>query len=322
MTIMGTDYARLSLKTQSVLRSAVANLPTDIRLRILESKAMFRSFDLWFEYFKTLVTATIPDPDELDEDDNVFLQADWEEKFDSSLRVYEKQHPFPGLLINFDDGSYISDISDISDDDEYDRDPYWLSQMFEYGLIRYIRLTNHFQISQLPQIIKESVKRFNTPFVTIRCWSTLPQWERDNWMNVQPSKHLILINGHTHQGPWFEGNTHLSFTDPFTLIECWRNYFNNQIINVADKLWKRYHFMGSTDRIAVFGPRPYSDAVAHLRTTDHCNPTKFLIPGKPPVFQPIFYCGFCNKYATSHDHYCHSPQGPFDGYPSDAASTD
>ena len=27
---------------------------------ILESKAMFRSFDLWFEYFKTLVTATIP----------------------------------------------------------------------------------------------------------------------------------------------------------------------------------------------------------------------------------------------------------------------
>ena len=36
-------------------------------------------------------------------------------------------------------------------------------------------------------------------------------------MNVQPSKHLILINGHTHQGPWFDGNTHLSFANPFTL---------------------------------------------------------------------------------------------------------
>ena len=35
---------------------------------------MFRSFDLWFEYFKTLVTATIPDPDELDKDDNVFVR--------------------------------------------------------------------------------------------------------------------------------------------------------------------------------------------------------------------------------------------------------
>ena len=47
MIIMGTDYARLSLKAQSMLRSVVvANLPTDIQLRILESKGMFRSFDL------------------------------------------------------------------------------------------------------------------------------------------------------------------------------------------------------------------------------------------------------------------------------------
>ena len=30
----------------------------------------------------------------------------------------------------------------------------------------------------------------------------------------------------------------------------------------------------------------------------------------------------CNKYAISHDHDCHSPRGPFDGYPSDAASID
>ena len=88
MTIIGTDYARLSLKTQSVLRSAIANLPTDIQLRILERKVMFRSFDLWFKNFKTLVTATIPDPDELEEDDNVFLQLDWEEHFGSRLRVY------------------------------------------------------------------------------------------------------------------------------------------------------------------------------------------------------------------------------------------
>ena len=91
MTIMGIDYARLSLKTQTMLRSVVANLPIDIQLRILESKAMFRSFDLWFKGFKKLVTATIPDPDELDEGDNVFLQLEWEEHFGSTLRVYEKK---------------------------------------------------------------------------------------------------------------------------------------------------------------------------------------------------------------------------------------
>ena len=37
MTLMGIDYARLNLKTQSMLRSIVANLPTDIQVRILES---------------------------------------------------------------------------------------------------------------------------------------------------------------------------------------------------------------------------------------------------------------------------------------------
>ena len=80
MTIMGTDYARLSLKTQSISRSVVANLLMDIQLRILESKAMFRSFVLWFKSFKKLVTATIPDPDELDDGDNVFLQLRSEER--------------------------------------------------------------------------------------------------------------------------------------------------------------------------------------------------------------------------------------------------
>ena len=73
MTIMGTDYARLSLKTQSMLRSVVANLPTDIQSCILKSKAMFIIVDLWFKYFKKLVIATILDPDELDEGDNVFI---------------------------------------------------------------------------------------------------------------------------------------------------------------------------------------------------------------------------------------------------------
>ena len=90
--------------------------------------------------------------------------------------MYEKKHPFPGLLINYDDSSYIVDDSD--DDD--DKDPYWLFQMFEYGFIRFIRLTSHFQASQFPQIIQDTIKTFNSPFVSIRCWSTLPKWESDN----------------------------------------------------------------------------------------------------------------------------------------------
>ncbi|KAK9998970.1 hypothetical protein SO802_018573 [Lithocarpus litseifolius] len=261
MTIMGTDYARLSLRTQSLLRSVVANLPTEIQVSILESKAMFRSFDLWYKYFKKLVTATIPNPADLDVDDNVFIQLDWEEHFGSSLRVYERKHPFPGLLINYEDET-----------DEEDRDPDWLSQMFEYGFIR--------------------------------CWSTLPKWEKDNWMNVQPSKHLILINGYTHQGQWYEGDSRLSFRDPYAFAECWRNYFNNQILEIIQNLWKDYHFIGNTNRISVFGIKPYNIAIRHLPLADYINPKGFTIPGKNPVYESLLYCGFCNQYANYHEHEC------------------
>ena len=93
---------------------------------------MFRSFDLWFEYFKILITIAVPDPANSDDLSDILEQADWEEHFGSSLKVYEKKYPFPGLLVNYEDGSNVAD-----------RDPNWLSQMFEYGFIRLIKLTSH-----------------------------------------------------------------------------------------------------------------------------------------------------------------------------------
>ena len=115
-------------------------------------------------------------------------------------------------------------------------------------------------------------------------------------MNVQPSKHLVLINGYTHQGQWYEGDSYLSFSNPYALAECWRHYFSNQILDVTQNLWKDYHFMGSTERISVFGPRPYANAISHIRIVDYCNPNSFLTPGKTPEFEPLLYCGFCNQH--------------------------
>ena len=70
--------------------------------------------------------------------------------------------------------------------------------------------------------LKMAIKKFDNPFVSIRYWSTLPKWEKDNWMNVQPSKHLVLINGYTYQGQWHEGDSRLSFKDPYALAEYWK----------------------------------------------------------------------------------------------------
>ena len=143
---------------------------------------MSRFFDFWFEHFMILITTTVPNPANSDDLSDILERANWEEHFRSSLRVYEKKHQFPGLLVNYEDSS-----------NDADRDPNWLSQIFEYGFIRLIKLTSHDQISQLPQIIQTTVIKINSPFVSIRCWRTLPKWERDSWMNIQPSKHLVLI---------------------------------------------------------------------------------------------------------------------------------
>ena len=177
--LLGTNYARWSLETQSLLRSVVANLPTNIQSRILESKAIFKSSDLWFEHFKTLVKIAIPDPANSDDISDILEQTDWEEHFGSSLRVYEKKHLFPGLLVNSDDGSGVANNYDKGSDlEDVNRSPNWLSQMFEYGFIRLTKLTSHDQASQLQQILQIAIKKFESPFVSIKCWNTLPKWER------------------------------------------------------------------------------------------------------------------------------------------------
>ena len=81
--------------------------------------------------------------------------------------------------------------------------------------------------------------------------------------------------------------------------------------------------MGSTERISVFGPKPYANAISHIRILDHCNARSFLTPGKIPEFKPLQYCGFCNQHATYHEHACNGdpPWDPDDSYPSDAYDT-
>ncbi|KAK9996965.1 hypothetical protein SO802_021651 [Lithocarpus litseifolius] len=141
----------------------------------------------------------------------------------------------------------------------------------------------------------------------------------DSWATVQPSKHLVLIGGYSHQGPWFEGNSFLSYKNPQALAECWRNYFNNKILNVTKELWKNYHFIGNTGRISVFSTRPYFESAPQLSWVHNYDPRSFMIPGTDPVYEPLIYCGLCEQFTTFHEHTCNndppweSPDDDFDG---------
>ena len=267
---------------------------------------MTESCDQWFRHFEIMVTSHFPVPgEEADPRVTASTLAIWDQYFGSSHRVYEKQHPFPGLIVNYEDGA-----------NDEDRNPSWLSKMFEYGFLKLIKLTDHVQISQFPQIIQQVVRKIRSPFVTIRCWSTLPQWDVNNWMTIQPSHHLVLIDGYTHNGPWYVGDSYLSYKDPLALVECWSNYFSNEIRDVTGELWEKYYFVGNTGRITVFTTKPYSEAF---------NTQRIDFTGFPEYttekadYEPLLYCGFCNLFDRYHEHgHEDDPPAfdPYDGYPS------
>ncbi|KAL0000990.1 hypothetical protein SO802_014771 [Lithocarpus litseifolius] len=58
---------RKSVQRIRPVRSAIANLPSEIQVSILGSKVMFESHDQWFKHFKTLVTTPYPDPEDSDD---------------------------------------------------------------------------------------------------------------------------------------------------------------------------------------------------------------------------------------------------------------
>ena len=73
---------------------------------------MFESCDLWFKHFRILVTTHfLVYGEDSDDIDNASIQSTWEDYFGSSHRVYEKKHPFLGLIINYEDWSAEEDPS-------------------------------------------------------------------------------------------------------------------------------------------------------------------------------------------------------------------
>ena len=74
-------------------------------------------------------------------------------------------------------------------------------------------------------------------------------------------------------------------------------------------------FFGNTGRITVFTTRPYSEAL-HTERIDYIEPGQLVL--QQADYEPILYCGFCDKFAKYHEHNCDydPPWDPYDGYPS------
>ena len=107
--------------------------------------------------FKVLVSTAFIRTDIID---NIWLslKATWYESFGETKRVYDGQHPYPGLLINTKtEGPMICN-------------PSWLSKMLEAGFISKLILTSGIQISLFPKVIQEvaaQIGRLNYMKLTI-----------------------------------------------------------------------------------------------------------------------------------------------------------
>ncbi|KAL0001318.1 hypothetical protein SO802_015099 [Lithocarpus litseifolius] len=99
-------------------------------------------------------------------------KATWYESFGETERVYNGQHPYPGLLIN------------TETEDPVIRDPSWLSEMLEAGFMSKLILTSANQISLFPNDIQEAAAQIGElNYMKLTIWSTLLTWDTSYYMD-------------------------------------------------------------------------------------------------------------------------------------------
>ena len=90
-------------------------------------------------------------------------KATWYESFGEAERVYDRHHPYLGLLIN------------TETKDPVICDPLWFSEMLEAGFISKLILTSGIQISLFPKVIQEAATQIGgINYMKLTIWSTLP----------------------------------------------------------------------------------------------------------------------------------------------------
>ena len=225
--------------------------------------------------------------------DDIWLshKATWYESFGETERVYDGQHPYPGLLIN----------TEI--EDPLICDPSWLSEMLEAEFIGKLILTSGTQIRLFPKFIQEAAVQIGgLKYMKLTIWRTLPTQDISYYMEAQPAHILVLISdfGNNPDYNWYTGDTYLSLEDPHSLAQEQSNFMNNKIYEVQKELDNDFHLYGDTSRIAVYGPRPSARRLIGKRKI--AKDPRIMTKNRAPTFLPISLCVLCGNYGVIHEH--------------------
>jgi hypothetical protein len=122
-----------------------------------------------------------------------------------TLRVFEPHCEFPGLIYVPDKEYDLSSQHMNADWKYYEIGcPALGAQLFEEGFLSYYPVKYLEELRDFPDIVRNTIKsiqdeqlrrrlRTNHP-VVLRIWSTVPEFDPENFMEVKPAQHCILID--------------------------------------------------------------------------------------------------------------------------------
>jgi hypothetical protein len=138
------------------------------------------------------------------------------------------------------------------------------AQLFEEGFLSYYPVKHLEELCDFPSIVRNTIKsiqdeqlrrrlKTNHPLV-LRIWSTVPEFNPENFMEVKPAQHCILINPQMrdYTAELKMGRIPLKFDDPLSIMNLWRTVKKGFMINVVQELSTR-QILAKNDKIIIFG---------------------------------------------------------------------
>jgi hypothetical protein len=182
-----------------------------------------------------------------------------------TLRVFEPHCEFPGLIYVPDKEYGLSRQLWNGDWDHYEIGcPQLGAQLFEEGFLSYYPVKYLEEIRDFPAIVRNTVKSIqdeqlrrrlntNSPII-LRIWSTVPEFDPNNFMEVKPAKHCILINPlvSDYTAELRMGRNPLKFEDPLSIMNLWRIVKKGFMINAVQEMSNR-PVLAKNNRIIIFG---------------------------------------------------------------------
>jgi hypothetical protein len=229
---------RVSPKEMRKVRQRVLDLPGEIQNLIFQSPAYTEYFDRWIQRMMLITNGK---------------NFEYKKVFGiKTLRVFEPYCEFPGLIYVPDKEYGLSRQLWNGDWDHFEIGcPELGAQLFEEGFLSYYPVKHLEELRDFPNIVRDTVKsiqdehlrtrtKINNPII-LRIWSTVPEFNPNNFMEVKPAKHCILINPSVsdYATELRMGRIPLKFEDPLSIMNLWRVVKKGFMMNAVQEIRNR-----------------------------------------------------------------------------------